>query len=660
MIAPKIFADLDGTPYVYWITPNIIRRIASYPTLQPEGCEIRVGLQTGDDYRFLRLWYEVAQEQILSAPNIPETTHLQRICLDSTRSGKVWAWYSKIDEASPFAASIHLLVNWGWEGRQIKAAHVQNGDSISRYVRSEESYFRPGISYMLRSSRLMPYVVPRGVIPTAGRSQIYPREGKEQWILTLAASNVASAIARFRGEKFEWPKFQNSMVASVPFVDQPANLQAPATQKLETAIQNQKSLFAVSETCIEFVTISDSLKAPRLDRMDRSSLLGTSLDLQIGKAFGLSEADVSILERDLMDSVSSPAWASGLDVEMQPKEEKSIAEPAPYDTFHSVVSYTLGSAFGRWDIRYAAGEKQAPELPDPFAPLPVCPPGMLQNAQGLPAEPAHVPADFPLRISWPGILVDDEGHPEDVGRRVRDAFQVIWKERADAVEQEADQILGVRSLRAYFSRPSGFFADHLSRYSKSRRQAPIYWPLSTPSGTYTLWLYYHRLTDQTLYTCVNDFVDPKLKQVTEDMSQLRQKFGRTKAEENELERLSDLLIEIQDFRAELLRIAAFWKPNLNDGVQITAAPLWKMLQHRPWRARLKETWEKLDAGEFDWAHLAYSIWPDRVREKCRTDKSLAIAHDLEELYVAPPMQPEKQRGRAQATAQTPEGWFDGD
>ncbi|HYA42751.1 MAG TPA: hypothetical protein VEF34_15715 [Syntrophobacteraceae bacterium] len=38
------------------------------------------------------------------------------------------------------------------------------------------------------------------------------------------------------------------------------------------------------------------------------------------------------------------------------------------------------------------------------------------------------------------------------------------------------------------------------------------------------------------------------------------------------------------------------------------------------------------AGEYDWAHLAYSIWPDRVRKKCRRDKSIAIAHDLEDLY----------------------------
>jgi hypothetical protein len=203
----------------------------------------------------------------------------------------------------------------------------------------------------------------------------------------------------------------------------------------------------------------------------------------------------------------------------------------------------------------------------------------------------------------------------------------------------------------YFGKPGNFFADHMKRYSKSRRQAPIYWPLSTASGSYTLWLYYHRLTDQTLYTCVNDFVEPKLKVVAESASRLRQKYSRSSAEEKELERLSDLELELKDFRDELLRTAAFWKPNLNDGVQITAAPLWKLFRYTPWQRTLKEVWDKLERGDYDWAQLACSIWPKRVREKCKKDKSLAIAHDLEELYEEQVAEPKKKGGGRRVKAQ---------
>ena len=254
-------------------------------------------------------------------------------------------------------------------------------------------------------------------------------------------------------------------------------------------------------------------------------------------------------------------------------------------------------------------------------------------------------------------MVDDEGYSEDIEERARDALYVIWGERAEAIEQEICQILGVNSLREYFGKLTAFFNDHLKRYSKSRRQAPIYWPLSTPSNSYTLWLYYHRLSDQTLYTCVNDFVDPKLKQVGEDANRLRQQRGRSASQEKELEGLSELERELKDLRAELLRVAAFWKPDLNDGVQITAAPLWRLFQHRPWQRKLKETWEKLEKGDYDWAHLAYSIWPERVREKCRTDKSLAIAHGLEEVYVEPKT-PKKKTRRKKDTQDEIDELFD--
>jgi len=70
-------------------------------------------------------------------------------------------------------------------------------------------------------------------------------------------------------------------------------------------------------------------------------------------------------------------------------------------------------------------------------------------------------------------------------------------------------------------------------------------------------------------------------------------------------------------------------------VQISAAPLWSLFRHRAWQKVLKETWTKLERGDYDWAHLAMNYWPERVREKCRSDKSLAIAHGLEELYEEP-------------------------
>jgi hypothetical protein len=189
-----------------------------------------------------------------------------------------------------------------------------------------------------------------------------------------------------------------------------------------------------------------------------------------------------------------------------------------------------------------------------------------------------------------------------------------------------------------------FFAFHLQRYSKSRRKAPIYWPLATASGSYTLWLYYPSLSSQTLYTAINDFVEPKLKEVGASGTALRNKgSARTRDEEKQFETHQAFELELTELRDTLLGIAQGYQPNHDDGVQITSAPLWPLFRHKPWQKVLKDTWIKLEKGDYDWAHLALNYWPDRVREKCKSDKSLAIAHGLEGIYVEPAATPKKTR-----------------
>jgi hypothetical protein len=241
--------------------------------------------------------------------------------------------------------------------------------------------------------------------------------------------------------------------------------------------------------------------------------------------------------------------------------------------------------------------------------------------------------------------VDDPNHPLDLERRVREVIEIIWSGKeggptAEAIEHEAWEILGVKSLRDYFRKPAGFFADHLKRYSKSRRQAPIYWPLSTSKGGYTLWIYYHRLTDQTLHTALLDFVEPKLKTVATEINHLRE----TNAARDRLADLLDFQDELKEFEVEIKRIIDLpWKPNLNDGVKITASPLWKLFRLPAWQKNLKTTWQELEKGDYDWAHLAYSIWAVRVEEKCKSDRSMAIAHGLEHLCTVEAPKPKQGR-----------------
>jgi len=306
----------------------------------------------------------------------------------------------------------------------------------------------------------------------------------------------------------------------------------------------------------------------------------------------------------------------------EPSDEDDGDEDETVDDTPSsdaLLSWAVGVTFGRFDWRLATGERSAPPEPEPFDPLPAKSPGMLPDG----ATPFH---------QYAGILVDDQGHPHDLARLVEQVLETV-----DGPVTE--------DVRRWLQKD--FFAFHLKRYSKSRRKAPIYWPLSTASGSYTLWLYYLSLSDQTLFSAVNDFVDPKLEDVRKQLQTLRDKgAGRSKQDEKSLEALVSLEHELADLRDSLLTIAPSYRPNHDDGVQITASPLWKLFRHKPWQKVLKDTWAKLEKGDYDWAHLAMNYWPDRVRDKCVTDKSLAIAHNLEHLYIEPEIAPKKARGRA--------------
>jgi len=72
------------------------------------------------------------------------------------------------------------------------------------------------------------------------------------------------------------------------------------------------------------------------------------------------------------------------------------------------------------------------------------------------------------------ILVDDPGHSDDIVCRVRDDTRNdLDGPSPTPSEAEACEILGVKELRDYFRKPGkgGFWDDHVSRYSKSRRKA---------------------------------------------------------------------------------------------------------------------------------------------------------------------------------------------
>jgi hypothetical protein len=640
LVEPREFQKVPGSPFCYWVESYIRDLFVNLPPFDDGGREAKQGLATGDDFRFARTWWEVEPSAVVTLT----AGSRQDDYKTATKDQVSWSSFAKGGAFSPFYQDLTLVVRWTDDGNEIRNfTDPKTGSELSRY-RGAEKYFEPGFTYADRaSSRFCPRVLPEGAIISVKGSGIYCGSGDVAWsALAILNSLIFTRLMDLLLGRVELAKsYQVNTVGRVPW----PTMTPIMMDELGSAARDGWNLtFSFDRSDLSshaFVSPSLALGTDSIarrqsewlrnltesrfrlgeiqSRIDRTALLG----------YGLSEGDFAAMELALAQEPSMAVSDDGASHGLQ--GDGLLVE--------SLLDYTVGCVFGRWDIRYATGEQPAPELPDPFAPLPVCSPGMLQADNGLPVSPEagrHLRAEegYPLDVAWEGILVDDSEHPLDVERRIHTAIAVIWGDEAEDLEREACEMIGAPTLREWFRRPAGFFADHLKRHSKSRRQAPIYWPLSTSSGRYTLWLYYHRLTPDTLYKCLQQFVVPKLADAEKELARLRTVLAANEGgvmERNRLAELEDLRRELIELRVELELWAPKWKPNLNDGVLINAAPLWKLFRLPKWQKDLKACWQELEKGDYDWAHLAYTLWPDRVREKCKADRSLAIAHGLEEI-----------------------------
>lgn len=257
--------------------------------------------------------------------------------------------------------------------------------------------------------------------------------------------------------------------------------------------------------------------------------------------------------------------------EIPPPEDENEDDAAK--AARDVISYLVGAAFGQWDVRIPAPENVLH--------------GKFEDAP-------------------PALLVDEAGHRLDIEQRLYAAARVVLEEDVEEIIAEAMRELGHDSVRAYLR--AGFFNDHLKRYSRSRRQAPIYWPLSVPSRQWTVWLYAPRLTREVLVEAVDlahaRMAPPTmLRAVGSDGTTTARRTGRSMPAHGPTDPDDGpLLVELADFVAEGEHLVTIgWVPDLDDGAVLCAAPLADLCPSWPDLHRYRQ---ELKAGSYPWASVA--------------------------------------------------------
>ncbi|WP_437978279.1 hypothetical protein WMF11_17665 [Sorangium sp. So ce295] len=589
-VNPREFASLPGAPFAYWVSAKLRKMFIATPPFEAGGKAAKQGLATTDDFRFVRCWWEI-----------------DACCARAAR----WFPFSKGGEVTPYYGDLHLVVDWFRGGAQSWAIYQMHHKRVGGIIKNPSFYGQPGLTYSLRGARFRPRILPKGSIFSVRGSAIFLPASALAHLAFLNSSCFDYLLKLLLGRD-EFPQFDMGDINMTPVPE----FQLEDERRLSALGARGWSLVRMAQLTNEishafilprqilnrFVRIDPRTSDAELEQLQRE------IDEIAFRLYGVDGCD--------RDTIDSAATRSETLASLQEEDGDGDAGPASGDLgteTDDLMSWAAGIVFGRFEIRLANGERTIPPDPDPFDPLPTHSPGML-------VEP-YPGWCIGTLTAPPACLVDDPGHANDITAALRVVYDHV---DLDAPEPE--------SIRRTLARD--FFTDHIKRYSKSRRKAPIYWQLATSSASYSVWLYYHRFSRDTLYTVQNDYLAPKLRHEESKLESLRHEAEQspTSATRKALAAQEIFVDELRTFLDEVKRVAPLWDPNLDDGVIINFAPLWRLVpQHRAWQKECKDCWDSLCAGEYDWAHLSMNFWPERVIPKCREDRSLAIAHGLEDL-----------------------------
>ena len=137
LASSKDFSMVPGSPIVYWLSENVLRAFAEHDPLGSVTA-LAVGLQTGDNNRFLRQWWEVSSaRRAFGCASRAE----------AAASGARWFPYNKGGEFRKWYGNQEFVVNWENDGEEIRNFGTEEGGRPRSRAQNTETYFSPSVSW---------------------------------------------------------------------------------------------------------------------------------------------------------------------------------------------------------------------------------------------------------------------------------------------------------------------------------------------------------------------------------------------------------------------------------------------------------------------------------------------------------------------------------
>ena len=543
IVSQQNFEKIPGSPIGYWVSEKIFSRFAGNLALSAVAKPC-VGLQTADNARFVRLWFEVNLKKVgFGCSSAEEALETKRKWFPYNKGGASRKWYGNQD----------YLINWEYDGIGVK-------NNVGAVIRNPEQYFKVSISWSKVSSTKIAFrYFPKGFIFADAGMSIFS-EAKLFYLHGYCNSNVASSFIEILSPTLN---YEVGHIGALPI-----NI-------IENSINVEKivkdNIFISKQDWDSHETSWDFDENPLLSYINKEIVEGeTGKSYKIESLYNLYTTD---WEERFMQLHANEEELNrqfieiyGLQDELTPdvpldevtilqqgeiKVDDNRIEFQPDVVVKQFISYAVGCMMGRYRLDKPGLHIAHPNPTDDE----VC--TYSYNGRNFTIDDDAI---IPL-------MARDTVFTDNAGERFREFLKVALGE--DTLTENLNFIEGAlgKDIDTYFVKD--FWKDHLSRYQRR----PIYWLFASKKGAFQCITYMHRMNPYTVEQIRNKYLLPHIEYLGTRIAEMESRAATLSTKERkDMTKLQKDLEECREYHDRLHLIADKQIDfDLDDGVVVNYA-----------------------------------------------------------------------------------------
>ena len=543
------FEKIPGSPIAYWVSDRVIEIFEKCSKLE-NFFEIKEGIKTADNERFIREWWTINNKDIYYlGTNLDEKKYIF-----TTKGGDYRKWYGNLND-------LLFWENNGYDLKNFKKATITN----------EENFFKNNITWnRLTSAKISFRYTENGSVPNMAGLCMYKKNIKEEYSYFLSFFNtkIVKYILDLLNPTLNFPP---GLIKIIPFKEIDFDLKKIIKNYGSMNIDISKEEWDSRETSWDFEKLSlvdgkdlksayenycshwrDNFVQLHKNEEELNKLFIEIYELQDEMDEKVSFDDITILKKE----------AKIVEIDnSKTKEFSSESERYLYDRGVSLefnkdelvkqfLSYAIGCIMGRYSINKSglimANSDDILELSSNKFLVKGSNGELRQEVETefLPDEDAIIP-----------IMGSSCAFPDDMVRRIENLIHYIWgDENATENFNFINRSLGM-PLEKWLT--ENFWEYHTKMYSKR----PIYWlfcsnPKSVAKSAFRVLVYMHRMDAYTVQQIMRQYLYPHqeyLRKEYEDL--LSREASLDKEEKRRLDAMPKLMNELKEYSEQLKEYA---------------------------------------------------------------------------------------------------------